>query len=290
MAEPVRDTIAGLRDIADRYDGFIFDVWGTIYDGAEVFPEVPRVFEELRRRGKRVVFLSNSPQLPSVVGERLTRIGIAPALYDGIVTSGGEACRQLSQPSLPEMQRFKGKVYQTGPDRFPDTLPNHGFPCSETVAGAAWILNAGPNQPPDTLADYEGRLAEGAARGLPMLCANPDRIVLHGGETHICAGALAERYEALGGDVVYIGKPYGLVFERCGDTFETIRPARTLMIGDNLETDIRGANSYGCPSLLIASGVHGLSNADGAVKIDVLAGLEQSLKARPDHVIGRLRW
>ncbi len=290
MAATARPPLSGLRDIAERYDGFIFDVWGTVYDGGQVFPEAPPVFERLRELGKRIVFLSNSPQLPAVVAERLERIGIPPALHDGIVTSGGETHRQLTHPTLAGMERFNGPVYQTGPDRFPDTLPKQLFPTVGTVAEAGWILNAGPNLPPDTLALYEERLAEGAARHLPMLCANPDRVVLQGSERHICAGALAERYEALGGTVIHIGKPHPMVFERCGAVLGIAEPAQILMVGDNFETDIRGANRFGCGSLLIASGVHGLATPDGGIRSDALGDLEASLRAHPDHLIDRLRW
>lgn len=290
MARDGHAPLAGLSEIAARYDGFIFDVWGTVYDGGRVFPDVVTVFEELRARGKRVVFLSNSPQLPSVVAGRLAAIGIGPEVHDGIVTSGGEAHRQLSTAALPEMARFSGAVYQTGPDRFPDTLPPERATVVETVGEADWILNAGPNHPPETLADYEARLRDGAARGVPMLCANPDKVVLQGGDRLICAGALAERYEALGGEVAYIGKPHAAVFHRCSETLGITEREKLLMVGDNLETDILGANRFGCHGLLIASGVHGLLDDNGAVSASRLEGLEATLNARPDHVINTLKW
>jgi len=290
MNRGARDALDGLNAIVDNYDGFIFDVWGTVYDGGKVFPDVVKVFEALRRRGKRVVFLSNSPQLPSVVGERLAKIGLAANCHDGIVTSGGETHYQLSAGALPELAPFKGAVYLTGPDRFPDTLPPDHATIAPSVSRADWILNAGPNHPPETLEVYEGRLTEGATRGLPMLCANPDKTVVQNGDRLICAGALAERYISLGGAVVHIGKPHGLVFHRCAEMLGITRPEKILMVGDNLETDVLGANRIGYHSLLIASGVHRLLQENGTVAFSRLGDLESSFAARPDHVISALKW
>lgn len=290
MKEDPRAALSGLGTIAARYDGFVFDVWGTVYDGDRVFPGVIDVFKELRGLGKRIAFLSNSPQLPSVVASRLEKIGIEAQYHDGIVTSGGETHRRLSSAVFPEMKPFQGRVYQTGPDRFPDTLPIGAALTVATVAQADWILNAGPNLPPETLEDYEQLLIEAAARRLPMLCANPDKTVFQGADRHICAGALAERYAALGGDVHYIGKPHAAVFERCQQTLKIANPDKILMVGDNLETDILGANHIGCHSLLIASGVHSLVENDGGVAFGSLGALEAELGAGPDHVIDKLRW
>ena len=290
MPALTRATLFGLAAIAEKYDGFVFDVWGTVYDGDKVFPEVVDVFGELRGLGKRIAFLSNSPQLPSVVAGRLEKIGILSEFHDGIVTSGGETHRQLSAVPAAESQTFRGRVYLTGPDRFPDTLPVGVAPIARAIETADWILNAGPNHASETLEDYEPMLIGAATRGLPMLCANPDKTVFHGTERHICAGALAERYIALGGTVSFIGKPHAAVFERCQQVLEIAEPHKILMIGDNLETDILGANKIGCHSLLIAAGVHALLENDGAVALPSLGALETALGAHSDYVIDKLRW
>jgi HAD superfamily hydrolase (TIGR01459 family) len=290
MTRVPRSMLSGLATIAERYDGFVFDVWGTVYAGEKVFDGVLDVFKGLRRLGKRVVFLSNSPQLPSVVASRLEKIGIKSEYHDGIVTSGGETHHQLSTAALPEIQAFQGRVYLTGPDRFPDTLPVGMVPITKNIKDAEWILNAGPNHPPETLEDYLPLLRDGAARGVPMLCANPDKTVFHGTELHICAGVLAEHYTVLGGDVHYIGKPHEAVFARCQKTLGITKSNRILMVGDNLETDILGANRFGCHSLLVSSGVHALLDRGNRVNLSRLDELESAFGARGDYVIDNLRW
>ncbi|MDE0770560.1 MAG: TIGR01459 family HAD-type hydrolase [Opitutaceae bacterium] len=290
MGVEQRSTLPGIGTIADSYDGFVFDVWGTVYDGYSIFPGVIDVFKKLRRLKKRVAFLSNSPQLPRVVASRLEKIGFEAQHYDGIVTSGGETHRQLTVPAAPGMEAFQGPVFQTGPDRFPDTLPSNVALIANNIEDADWILNTGPNLPPETIEDYEFVLGNAAKRDLPMLCANPDKAVFQGSERHICAGAIADRYTALGGSVRYIGKPHPAVFERCQLMLEIGTASKLLMVGDNLETDILGANRVGYHSLLIASGVHALVDCDGSISLSQLDGIEIAAGAQPNYVIDKLCW
>ncbi len=282
--------LSGLNTIMGSFDLYLFDVWGTIYDGRAAFPGVVNLLNGLRRQGKRVVLLSNSPQLRKTVAARMNRIGIGPDCYDAIVTSGGETHDALCSGVVPEMAPFAGRVLQTGSARFPDALPEHRFPVAASVEEADWILNAGPSGPNETVEDYEDLLQAAFRRNLPMLCANPDRIVFHGGVRQICAGALAERYADLGGHVHEIGKPHPAVFERCCALFSGIAATRVVMIGDNLETDIRGANQAGFAAILIASGVHELVDGTGAIDLAGLERLQHACGANADFALPRLTW
>jgi len=286
--EPI--ILSGISEIAHQFDAFIFDVWGTLYDGKTTFPSVPKLFKELRASDKPRILLSNSPQIPSVVCSRLTALGMHQSWFDLIVTSGGETRISLFEQQTPEIAHFQGKVYQTGPERFPDTLPPGIFESVDEITKANWILNAGPNQPLDRLEDYEEVLVQAVSMGLPMLCANPDRLVFHGSEVHLCAGSIAERYSKLNGYVHSIGKPFPAVFNRCKNFLDSIPSSRILMIGDNIETDIKGANSVGLSSLLIASGVHQLKNVNGNVDLKRLNHLQKSLFGHSDYVISDLQW
>ncbi|HET8725881.1 MAG TPA: HAD hydrolase-like protein, partial [Alphaproteobacteria bacterium] len=90
----------------------------------------------------------------------------------------------------------------------------------------------------------------------PMVCANPDLIVVVGDAMSICAGALAAHYETLGGRVAYHGKPYAPVYERCFALLGIGDRRRILAVGDSLRTDIAGANQAGIDSLLVTGGIH----------------------------------
>jgi HAD superfamily hydrolase (TIGR01459 family) len=286
-----KNEIRGLSSIVNLFNVFIFDIWGTIYDGQELFPETATVLEKLKAHGKKVIFLSNSPQLPSIVAQRLAFLGITKLYYDFIVTSGGETNQQLIKSDWKEISAFKGLVFETGPNRFPDTLPKDGFSIAPTIHEADWILNAGPDSPADKLTDYQHLLKIAAKKHLPMLCANPDKTVFYGSEKHLCAGSIAEYYESLGGYNLSIGKPYSAVFERCINMATNIKKEKTLMIGDNLETDILGANNIGIQSLFVASGIHKLTNKSANnIYHDHLWAAQKKFSANPTYVISNLKW
>jgi HAD superfamily hydrolase (TIGR01459 family) len=283
--------ISGLRTISENYEIFILDLWGTIYDGRALFPGIKALLEQLRKRDKKVIFLSNSPQLPEVVHQRLGRLGLSTSHYNHLVTSGGEANSQLISMEPKEFSVFKGTVFEIGPNRFPDTLPKGEFINAENLSQAEWIFNAGPDSEDNQLSDYNELLTMAQKRNLPMLCANPDKIVFHGKEKHLCAGGIAEYYQSIGGHVIFVGKPYPKVFERCMDFATPETKNKTIMIGDNLETDILGANNFGIHSMLIASGVHELVTPHkGGILKGELNELQKNLKVDANYVMPFLRW
>ena len=85
-----------------------------------------------------------------------------------------------------------------------------------------------------------------------MICTNPDLIVDRGNIRELCAGSVAMVFEKMGGKVIYFGKPYPEVYNQSIDN----KNKKILCIGDNLNTDIRGANLLNYDSLLISNGVH----------------------------------
>lgn len=281
--------LSAFADIADRYDGFIFDVWGTLYDGGTAFPEALETVRALAGRDKKMLVLSNSPRVPGIVAERLTGIGFDPAWFTEIVTSGGMVADIVGGRRDGAASALGDRVLWLGRDRFPDTVPADAFTIVERVEDADWVLNAGPERPEAQLDEYEDRLAAAMARGLPMVCANPDKSVLHGGARHLCAGALAERYEEMGGAVRYFGKPYPEIFAHCLDRIG-LPAGRVLVVGDNLETDILGANRTGIDSLLLGCGIHAAALAEKAGAGDPLDTLIKDHGARPRYYAGTLAW
>lgn len=284
------DRIDGLAVIADRYDGYIFDVWGTLYDGGDMFPEALAVLRELARAGRAVVVLSNAPRRPAVVGERLARIGLGAELYREIITSGGESHRHL-RDRPDELHAGLGRLaYCFAPSRFADILPGTGFEPTSDIEAADWILNSGPEGEADTVADYEAALRRGAERGLQMLCANPDRVVIDRGVMKMHAGAMADRYEALGGRVHYHGKPHAPVFQRSVEALG-VAPERVLVVGDNRATDIAGAVAAGLDSLLLADAVHRDELlSDGRLSDERLRAFLDVPGPDPRWVAERLSW
>jgi HAD superfamily hydrolase (TIGR01459 family) len=248
--------IAGLRGLAGGYDGFVIDVWGVLYDGGNAFPGAADCLTQLKSAGKQVVVLSNSPRRSYIVAGRLAEIGIGPGHYDHVLTSGEDAYRHLLERSDPWYVRLGRRCFETGRGRFSNVLNGLDLESVDSVAAADFIFNAGTVNEPDQVADYADVLAEAAGRRLPMVCANPDIAVIHAGRRMVCAGALAEAYEKLGGSVRYHGKPHAPTYEAVFDLLGIHDRRRILAIGDGLPTDIKGAAGAGIDSLLIAGGIH----------------------------------
>jgi HAD superfamily hydrolase (TIGR01459 family) len=250
------DFIAGLREVAERYDGFILDLWGVLHDGLAPFPGVVDALERLAVAQKRVAVLSNAPRRAEAVAERVTEIGIPRRLYQGIVSSGEEAWQHIHRRDDAFHAALGRKVYHIGPPRDHGMLDGLDVEKVTEIDEADFILNTGPWGWEETPENYEARLAEAKARDLPMVCANPDLVVMNRNRLMICAGTLADLYERMGGRVAWHGKPYRAVYERCFDGLGVGDRRRILAVGDSLRTDIAGANGVGIDALLVAGGIH----------------------------------
>ncbi|MEL7030461.1 MAG: HAD hydrolase-like protein, partial [Pseudomonadota bacterium] len=149
----------------------------------------------------------------------------------------------------------------------------------------------------ETPDDYRGLLGEAAARALPMVCANPDIIVKFGDRTLWCAGALAQIYRELGGEVILTGKPHRPIYRLAFDAIERragskVEKRRMLAIGDGLGTDIAGANAQGIDAVFIGAGIHGEGAHDdtGALNQEKLASLFEREGRRAVGAMSRLTW
>jgi HAD superfamily hydrolase (TIGR01459 family) len=89
---------------------------------------------------------------------------------------------------------------------------------------------------------------------IPVICANPDKIATHGDKTRKCAGYIADKILAKGGRVIFIGKPYPLIYEIIMEKYSCTDKSKVLMVGDTIETDVRGAKQAGIVSLLVLTG------------------------------------
>ncbi|MBB6252572.1 TIGR01459 family HAD-type hydrolase [Nitrospirillum iridis] len=286
----------GLSQLADRYDGFILDLWGVVHDGIAPYPGVPDCLKALRAAGKRVCLLSNAPRRVDAAAARLTEMGLTPDHYDALLTSGEATHDALRDPPDAWHAALGPKLLHIGPDRDAGVyLDLAGRVRVDTPTEADFVLNTGIVDFDETLADYEPVLAACAALNLPMVCANPDLVVHVGAQLVICAGELARRYEELGGDVRQHGKPYASVYARCFDLLGGIPPARILAVGDSLRTDMAGANAAGIDGLLITGGIHReeLGVADPLADLPDLgrlADLAAHAGLRVSAAMNRLAW
>ncbi len=278
----------GMAALAGRYDGFILDLWGVIHDGVNPYEGAGDCLRHLRDAGKRCVLLSNAPRRSFAAEAMLRRMGLAADLYTGILTSGEAVHLALQHRTDPWFAALGRRVWHLGPERDRNVLDGLDLTLVETPAEAEFVLNTGPDdhRAPTDVALFEDVLTECARHSLPMICANPDLEVIRGGTRVICAGALAERYQQLGGAVRSLGKPdpaiYVPVMALLG-----CQPARTLAVGDALRTDIAGAAAAGVDSCWVLGGIHGeaLGDDHGAAEAEArAAGLH------PVAIIPRFVW
>src|ERR1700744_2696366 len=195
--------LSGFASFADRYNGFILDLWGVIHDGVDAFPHSIETLMHLRRAGKRTLLLSNVPRPNDAVQRMMRRMGIEDALYTGVLTSGEAVRRALREPPDLWWAELGSRVFHLGPDRDRPVLEGLPLSIASDPADADFVLNTGPDdhRNPSDLEEFEPTLVTCARHRLKMICANPDLVVIRGGVRVLCAGALAVRYVELGGEV-----------------------------------------------------------------------------------------
>ena len=235
--------IKGLSEIQSKYDAFLIDLWGVVHNGVQLYPSATNVLKNLNELNKRFVLLSNAPRPSKSVEKYLLNLKMDKVFLKNIFTSGEAALQTLKK------NVYGKKFYHIGPQRDKDLIA--GFKKNQTsLEKCDFILCTGLFENREKSLDYYRNLLN-EHRKLKMICTNPDLIVHRGSQSEYCAGSLALTFEKLGGKVVYFGKPYPEIYNLCIKKNETI-----LVVGDNIRTDIRGANNMKFDSLLVTGGIH----------------------------------
>lgn len=281
--------LSGLSEISADHDGIICDVWGVLHNGREPYLKAAEALRRFRRECGPVVLLSNAPRLVATLLKQFEAIGVPTDCFDAIVTSGMAARGDLMARGHELGRRLK--MFHLGPERDRDVFDGLAID-AVTADEAEIVLCTGLfDDDHETPADYEERLTALQARGLTMLCANPDLVVQRGGQLVYCAGALAALYERLGGTVVYFGKPHPAIYDVTLDTLRKVSGrtiSKPLAIGDAMATDLKGANAMGVEALFIAHGIHAAEL--GEVTTETLAQLFDTAGVRASAAMRELVW
>lgn len=277
----------GLSPLAGRYDAYIVDLWGVMHDGVRAFPAAVACLERLHGQGKRILILSNAPRRAAEVIARNAEIGLPARACDFVMSSGEETWQHLARRAAGE------RCYHLGPGRDLGMREGLAYVFVDDMAAADLILNTGALLNTDTAESYDALLRPAASRGVPMVCANPDLEVIRGDTREICAGAIAARYEALGGVVRYHGKPHPGIYRTCFALLDGIARPRIAAIGDSLRTDIAGAVTAGIDGLFVTGGLQGAElsvDAEGNADPARLAALCDAAGVHPSAALPVLRW
>lgn len=279
----------GLSEIAASYDAVLSDVWGVIHNGIAPHWSAVEALGTYRRQGGKVVLITNAPRPSPPIVELLDGMGVPRDAYDAIVSSG-DATRAMLEP-------YRGKtVHYVGPPTENDSL----FAGLDITRGppetAAAVVVTDLDSDDETPEMYAGRIGLWLRHGLPMICANPDRVVEHGDQLIYCGGALADLYEARGGMVRMAGKPYRPIYAEALRLAEQAagRPldrSRLLAIGDSVRTDAIGAAGFGIDLLFVTGSIHAAElDAFGNPDPEAIRDLVAPSGARLAGFLPRLAW
>ena len=235
----------GLNSIADNYDLFYIDLWGVVHNGINLHKQAIRVLEELVKMEKKFVLLTNAPRPTNIVTRQLEKMGMKKILRDHVFTSGQAALLFLKK-------NYRWKIFfHIGPPKDFDLFNDFREFKQNEINKSEYLLCSGLFEDHfEDLGYYKNLLEQHIDK--TMICTNPDLIVDKGDTRELCAGSVAMVFEKMGGKVVYFGKPHQEVYDLSIDNSNK----KILAIGDNLNTDIRGANLLNYDSLLISNGIH----------------------------------
>jgi HAD superfamily hydrolase (TIGR01459 family) len=286
----VTDFIERIAPLARGYDVLLCDIWGVVHNGVAAFAEACDALSRFRRGGGTAILVTNAPRASEAVVRILDRMNVSPAAYDAIVSSGdvtrGIVARRPGQ-----------RVFHLGPERDHSIFTGLDvtFAPLET---ADYVVCSGPfDDTVETPDDYRDMLAAMRRRALFMVCANPDVVVERGDTLVYCAGALADAYAALGGEVLYCGKPHAPIYDMALATAASLRGGRipsrdrVLAIGDSVRTDLKGAAAFGLDVMFVTSGLHAEHyGSRDAPDMDALTKVFAEAGVAPKAVMSGLKW
>jgi HAD superfamily hydrolase (TIGR01459 family) len=275
--------------LAQGRDALLCDVWGVVHNGIAAFAPACEALLRFRRDGGVVILITNAPRPGAAVERILDRLGVSREAYDAIVSSG-DVTRKIVQSRLAE------SVFHVGPQR--DLPIFAGLDVRfAPLESADYVVCSGLfDDTIETPESYRDRLKLMRERGLFMVCANPDIVVERGDALVYCAGALADAYAALGGEVLYCGKPYAPIYQTALAEAATRRGAmpplaRVLAVGDSVRTDLAGAASFGVDCVFVTSGLHAEQyGSREAPDLDALNAMFAAAGVAPEAIMRGLTW
>lgn len=275
--------------LSPDYDVVLSDVWGVVHNGVTAYPAACDALTRFREKGGAVVLITNSPRPNEGVAGQMAQLGATRSSYDAIVSSGDVTRREIAR-------RPGQNPLHIGPDR--DLPMFDGFDLTLTdVEHADYVVCSGLyHEDTETPDDYLPLLQAMARRKLFMVCANPDVVVERGETLLYCAGAIADLYARMGGEVLYAGKPYAPIYDLALGLAEQARGQkadrkRVLAIGDSVRTDFAGAARYGIDCLFVTAGIHSAEfggredpDPDAVERVLIAAG------GKPRAIARKLMW
>ncbi|CAK7322468.1 unnamed protein product [Dovyalis caffra] len=285
-----------------QFKAWFLDQFGVLHDGKQPYPGAISTLQKLATTGAKMVIISNSSRRASTTMEKLKSLGFDPSLFLGAITSG-ELTHQYLQRRDDDWFGALGKscIHMTWRDRGAISLEGLGLQVVDKVEEAEFVLVHGTEalgqssgaSCPMTLEELEKVLEGCAAKQIPMIVANPDFVTVEARDLRVMPGTLAAKYEKLGGEVKWMGKPDKIIYKSAMamagvDAFDSIA------VGDSLHHDIKGANAAGIQSAFITGGIHatelGVNSFGEEAALSSVQALASKYDAYPSFVLPSFTW
>jgi HAD superfamily hydrolase (TIGR01459 family) len=273
--------------VARDYDVVLCDVWGVVHNGLAAFPAACEALMRFRQRGGTAILITNAPRAGEAVARILDRLKVSRETYDAI-TSSGDVTRGIVKAHVAQ------SVFHLGPERDLSIFAGLDVRFARPESADYVVCSGLFDDTTETPENYRELLASLRARDRFMVCANPDIVVERGDALVYCAGALADAYAALGGEVLYCGKPHAPIYELALATAAALRApdhGRVLAIGDSVRTDLKGAAAFGLDCMFVTSGIHAEEyGSRDAPDLAALNAMFASAGVKPRGVMRELIW
>jgi HAD superfamily hydrolase (TIGR01459 family) len=275
-----------LRDVVGDAEVLLSDIWGVVHNGLAAFPDACQALHNFRQQGGTVILITNAPRPADSVQRQLRKLEVADEIYDAIVSSG-----DLTRHFVADHPGQK--MFWIGPER--DNSIYRGLdPVLSPLEQADYIVCTGLfDDETESAENYRAMLLQARERSLTLVCANPDIVVERGDRLIYCAGAVAELYLELGGEVIFYGKPHRPIYERAVALASerrghAVELNRVLAIGDSVRTDLAGAQGFGIDCLFVTRGIHSEEFA-GIEQLDP-ASVRELFGHPPRTLMRKLKW
>ncbi len=288
MSAALPPFVPNFSALASGYDALLCDVWGVVHNGLEAYPAACDALMRMRAKGGTVSLITNSPRPSEQVARQLARLHVPPETYDAIVSSGDVTRSVIAT-------RHGQTLCHLGPERDRSIFTGLDVRFAPLESADYVVCSGLEDDEVETPEDYRGRLETMLKRGTFMVCGNPDVVVERGRRLVYCAGAIADLYRTMGGEVLYAGKPYRPIYDMAMAKAEAaagrnIPLTRVLAIGDSVRTDLKGARALGVDFLFVTSGIHaeelgGREKPDAAALNATFAAAGDLPKAMTRHLV-----
>jgi HAD superfamily hydrolase (TIGR01459 family) len=265
---------SGLRSIIKNYDILYIDLWGVVHNGITLHKNAIESLEEITKANKEYILLTNAPRPKETVRAILEKMGMNRDVSEKVYSSGEASLSYLKK------KYSKSFFYHIGPSRDFDLFLNFKENKTEDIKESTYLLCTGLFEEEGENLDYYKELFKEHVNK-KLICTNPDLIVERGNKRELCAGSIASVFEKMGGEVLYFGKPFPEVYNKSIDN----KDKKILSIGDNLNTDIKGANLLNYDSLLISNGIH-----KNEIKKDGIDIVSKKYEVIVDFIQTELKW